>query len=48
MFTQIHTHLYTPMTEYSVEAQAPPPPYCICVGVLESKGWFNMKGNQNS
>ena len=24
------------------------PPFRICVGVLETKGWIHMKGNQNS
>ena len=42
----IYIHLWT---EYSVEAQAPPsPPYRICVGFLESKGWIHMKGNEDS
>ena len=44
----IEIYLYTPMDGIQCRGSAPPPSYRICVGVLESKGWIHMKGNQNS
>ena len=44
----LYTYMYTPMDGIQCRGSGPPPPYRICVGVLESKGWIHMKGNQNS
>ena len=33
---------------YRVVLEISRAPYRICVGVLETKGWIHMKGNQNS
>ena len=40
-------YIYTPKDGIQCRGSGPPP-YRICVGVLESKGWIHMKGNQNS
>ena len=40
-------YICTPMDGIQCRGSAPPP-FRICVGVLETKGWIHMKGNQNS